>query len=83
VMAPIVLSLSATIEDVLLQDPGERIRRFGQDDHIRLYARKDFSEKLCEAGFMVDELGATFFGPELFYRNGITQSSVLYVCRKS
>src|SRR5450432_3018816 len=67
VMVPISLALPATIEDVSLQDPGERIRRFGQDDHIRLYAKKDFNEKLSEAGFSVDELGAAFFGLELFY----------------
>jgi SAM-dependent methyltransferase len=83
VMAPISLSLLATIEDIHLNDPAERIRRFGQDDHLRLYARQDFIQKLSEPGFAVDQLGMTFFGPDVLFRHGITQSSVLYVCRKN
>ncbi len=81
-MAPIALGLTATIEDANLSDPGERVRRFGQDDHLRLYARHDFIGRLTQAGFGVSGLGYTHFGGEVFVKFGITQSSVLYICRK-
>lgn len=42
-----------TVEDPGLDDPGERRRRFGQADHIRIYGR-DFYDRLREAGFEVE-----------------------------
>jgi SAM-dependent methyltransferase len=44
-----------TIEDPLVKDPAERLRRFGQSDHVRIYGR-DFLHRLEDAGFMVDVL---------------------------
>jgi SAM-dependent methyltransferase len=82
-MAPTILSLKATIEDASLSDPEERFRRFGQGDHLRLYARHDFIERLTQAGFNVSGLGFTHFGGEVLERNGIQQGAVLYVCRKT
>jgi SAM-dependent methyltransferase len=39
-----------TIEDPGEQDPAQRLRRFGQDDHVRVYG-SDFCERLQDAGF--------------------------------
>lgn len=41
-----------TDEDPSISDPDERRRRFGQEDHVRLYGA-DFAERLEEAGFEV------------------------------
>jgi hypothetical protein len=82
-MVPIALGLSATIEDIALDDPAQRTARFGQGDHLRLYARQDFIHRLGEAGFTVDQLGMTHFGSDVFQKHGIAQSSVLYICRKN
>jgi SAM-dependent methyltransferase len=82
-MAPIILSLHATVEDTTLSDPEERFRRFGQDDHLRLYARHDFIERLKQAGFNVSCLGFTHFGGDVLEKNGIQQGAVLYVCGKN
>lgn len=43
-----------TIQDPSITDPKERERRFGQDDHVRLYG-KDYPDRLREAGFLVTE----------------------------
>ena len=43
-----------TIEDPSIQDPKERERLFGQDDHVRMYG-KDYPERIKKAGFEVDE----------------------------
>jgi SAM-dependent methyltransferase len=44
---------AATIEDPQERDPGERLRRFGQDDHVRVYGA-DFFDRLREAGLNPD-----------------------------
>lgn len=41
-----------TIEDPSVTDPRERLRRFGQEDHVRMYGR-DYEERLRVAGFDV------------------------------
>lgn len=48
---PIDSSLEHTLEDPI-DDPAERARRYGQDDHVRLYGR-DYPDRLREAGFEV------------------------------
>lgn len=42
-----------TVEDPGEDDPAERLRRFGQADHTRIYGR-DFYDRLREAGFDVE-----------------------------
>jgi SAM-dependent methyltransferase len=80
-LVPISLTLAATDED-----PGssveERWRRFGQDDHIRLYAKGDFVARVREAGFTVHELGLDYFGPKCFEELALPQTSVLYVVER-
>lgn len=81
-MVPIVLSLEKIDEDPTVVDEGERWRRFGQFDHVRLYSRTGFVERVRNADFIVHEYGREFFGEELFARSGITSQSVLYVVEK-
>jgi len=49
---PISSSLPSTYEDFSITDPKERERAFGQDDHVRIYAR-DYVDRLADAGFSV------------------------------
>ena len=42
-----------TDEDPSVTDPEERQRRFGQDDHVRMYGR-DFEDRVRAAGFDLD-----------------------------
>lgn len=51
--APQDLNREETDEDPSLTDPEERIRRFGQYDHVRMYGR-DFPERIAQAGFRVE-----------------------------
>jgi SAM-dependent methyltransferase len=41
-----------TREDPAVTDPAERLRLFGQEDHVRVYGR-DYYERLHQAGFRV------------------------------
>jgi SAM-dependent methyltransferase len=46
------ITASATFEDPSITDPQERLRLFGQEDHVRAYG-PDYVERLREAGFTV------------------------------
>jgi len=82
IMVPIDLTRQSVDEDPLLTDEGARWRRFGQNDHVRLYSKEGFVERLVEVGFVVDQLGVEHFGEETFRRCGIHPRSVLYVAEK-
>src|SRR5215213_701924 len=78
-MVPIILGLAQIDEDPEVEDEAERWRRFGQFDHVRLYSKSGFLERVREAGFDVCELGKEFFGEDMFKQTGITSQSVLYI----
>lgn len=53
-LVPMATDDRPTDEDLTLEDPAEKERRFGQWDHVRLYHRDDFLARLGRAGFRVD-----------------------------
>ena len=82
IMAPILLTANITDEDPNEICEKERWRRFGQNDHVRMYCKHDFVERLKKGGFQVIQLGVDFFGKNTFSRYGISAKSVLYIGRK-
>jgi SAM-dependent methyltransferase len=48
-----------TDEDPAVVDPAERLRRWGLEDHVRLYGKDDFARRLEAAGFRVEIVSAT------------------------
>ena len=81
-MVPLVLTIDNIDEDPSVTDESERWRRFGQFDHVRLYSRNGFLERVRDAGFGIHQYNSSSFGPGVFNRNGITEKSVLYVVEK-
>jgi hypothetical protein len=79
---PIVLCVSEIDEDPTVVDEGERWRRFGQFDHVRLYSKQGFIDRVKAAGFLVHQHGQEFFGAAELIRTGISDQSVLYVVEK-
>lgn len=82
VMVPICLQLEATMEDPGCTDEGLRWKYFIQSDHVRMYAKADFINRLQKAGFMVEQLGIHHFTREVFETNAIFPTSVLYIVNK-
>ena len=80
-LVPISLSLEKVDEDPLASVE-ERWRRFGQDDHIRTYSKKDFVERVETTGFKLSQLGKSWFGAECFDALGLPDKAVLYVAEK-
>lgn len=81
-MVPLLTTATATDEDPGESRIEERWRRFGQDDHVRFYARKDFIGRLQEAGFAMASLTQDDLGEAVFTEHGIGAGSVLHVGRK-
>jgi SAM-dependent methyltransferase len=72
-----------TFEDPTITDPAERLRVFGQHDHVRIYGQ-DYVDRLREAGFDVDvEYPDNFMSKEEIVRMGITKAAgEIYLCKK-
>jgi SAM-dependent methyltransferase len=81
-MVPIVLTIDKVDEDPFLEDVAERWRRFGQDDHVRIYSKQGFKDRLIDSGFKVEEVTITSFSEKEFLLYGISPKSVLYIVRK-
>lgn len=82
-MVPIMLSLEESVEDPeYLKSESLRWKYFGQADHVRMYSKNDFSGRLKNAGFLVNEYGIEHFGKDVFERSGIDRKSILYVVQK-
>ena len=80
-LVPLPLGLEKTDEDPAVTDITERWQRFGQDDHIRMYAKQDFVARLETSGLSTSQVGIEEFGAEHFTSAGISPSSVLYACK--
>lgn len=81
-MVPIVIGLTETLEDSTHTAAADRWKHYGQDDHVRLFAREDFVDRLTKAKFEVRVLGVDDFDRDRFYRHGISMSSRLYIASK-
>lgn len=81
-MVPINLNLDETMEDPECTDIPTRWKLYGQDDHIRMYGKADFIKRLQSIGFTVEQLGESYFGSEVFEKNAIFPTSVLYIVSK-
>jgi SAM-dependent methyltransferase len=81
-MVPVVMEHATTDEDPTVTDPQERIRRFGQFDHVRLYGR-DYTDRLRGAGFEVVEDAMTErMGPQDVFRYGLLRNEVVHAGMK-
>jgi SAM-dependent methyltransferase len=82
VMVPINMGLGATLEDPSCNDVAVRWKLYGQDDHIRMYAKNDFIGRLKLAGFKINQLDINYFGKDAFEKAAVFPTSVLYVVNK-
>jgi SAM-dependent methyltransferase len=74
---PVRSKLTRTDEDPSVTDPAERIRRFGQADHVRVYGA-DFEDRLRDAGFAVRrDPWARDLEPEVAERFGLRREDVI------
>ena len=83
VHVPLAFDGGPTDEDPHIVDPDVRLSRFGQHDHLRIYGRKDFVDRLTDAGFSVEEFGPfDQYGSESVALR-LNPDEVLFVGRKA
>ena len=72
-----------TFEDSSIVDPKERLKAFGQEDHVRRYG-PDYVERLRDSGFTVEIIKvADLVNSDDAVRMGLTHASgVIYKCTK-
>ena len=79
---PVALKLDRTYEDPTVTAPEQRVEKFGQADHVRLYGR-DYPRRLERAGFSVEEYSfSDEFGEAFARRYALLDDERLFVCRK-
>jgi SAM-dependent methyltransferase len=73
-----------TFEDPAIVDPSERLRIFGQSDHVRIYGH-DFVDRLREAGFKVNVSSVSdLCGKDDIILMGLTSAcGKIYYCTKT
>ena len=71
-----------TQEDPSIQSPKDRLKYYGQEDHVRKYGW-DYPQRLREAGFQVleDDFVKTL-SPEEVKRYGLPADEIIYFCTK-
>ena len=79
IMVPIIVSLKDTLEDPNHTSDEERIKYYGQEDHLRLFAKNDFINRIKYANFKIRLLDINDFGKKSFEKLGLKKSSVLYL----
>jgi hypothetical protein len=80
---PIALASDRTIEDPMATTELQRIERFGQEDHVRLYAREDYLKRLEAAGFSVRaERFPISLGAAKIQRFGLVEGEEVFFCSK-
>ena len=82
VMVPIDLSLDRIFEHSGANTDSLRWKYYGQNDHIRLYSKSGFMDRLKATGFRVNQLDIKHFTAESFQKHGIHPRSVLYIVEK-
>lgn len=72
-----------TYENDSIKTPIERLKHFKQEDHVRLYGT-DISERLQNAGFMVDTVRVSDIEPESVYYHGLSYPSTneIFICTR-
>lgn len=79
---PIRYQLKETFEDPTITDKKERIEKFGQYDHVRVYGT-DYYETLKNAGFEVEKLNLSEkLSDEEIRRFALEKNEILPVVRK-
>ena len=82
IMAPVLRGFDGIEEDSACNNIPERWRRFGQDDHIRMYSQKVLVERLKKVGFKIKLTSSSDIKESEIRKYGLPDNIVLYVATK-
>lgn len=70
-------------EDITIRTPEDRLKNFGQEDHVRVYSAQGLKKRLEQAGFDVQTLSyATTFKNEGDEKMGMKREETILVATK-
>lgn len=78
---PLALRLDKTREGDGSESPSDKIRLYGQRDHVRIYTPSDYVARLSAAGFDVERYDASAREPGLADQLDVNPQEILHVCR--
>lgn len=81
-LVPFATDGAGTDEDLSVIDPGERDRRYGQWDHVRLYDREGFMARMRTAGFEVELYDPSAKDPDSVAREKLNPLELMPVGHK-
>ena len=81
-LTPVSTHLGATIEDPTCVDEQERLRRFGQKDHVRIYTSDTLCARVESAGFTLHQVTSQMLGSEACNAAAVPATARLYVAEK-
>jgi ubiquinone/menaquinone biosynthesis C-methylase UbiE len=77
------ISAGATVEDPAVIEPQERLRLYGQEDHVRRYG-SDYFDRLRGAGLFVERLTAgSVVSEDELRRAHVASDAEVVVCRRA
>ncbi|HDR6315679.1 TPA: glycosyltransferase [Bacillus thuringiensis] len=83
IQAPIVMNVDSIIENELILTPKLRRLAFGHEEHVRIYNRSGFIQRLMNVGFKVELYNiAEKQGMRSARKFGLSETNVLYIVRK-
>ena len=72
-----------TIEDETITTPSERLKKFGQEDHVRIYGIQEFTARLSSAGFNIKTKKSSEIADlETMKKHGLNPKEVVIICSK-
>lgn len=80
-LVPILKKADRIVEEIDLKDEAERWKKFGQDDHIRLYSSQGFQDRIKMAGFALEQYRAPALKVDLA-KAGIQEEALIYIAKK-
>ena len=69
-------------EDVAIRTPEERLKKFGQEDHVRVYSAQGLKKRLEQAGFDVQLQSYTLSDTEADFKMGMKAEETILVATK-
>ena len=73
-------TIPITFEEPHINDPIRQATLFGQKDHVRIYSKADYIQRLQEAGFQVNLLTPETLAPFRIY--AIQENESVFLCSK-
>ena len=73
-------TLSSTLEEPAINDPIRQTALFGHKDHVRIYAKQDYIDRLEKANFRVKVLTPEALAP--FRAHAIQEDQSVFLCYK-